>query len=197
MQYDGKGKLAEAIAALYGLSRKSRVQVAAHIKKAKVALGIISKSKSLPDEVKLAIYRWHYEQLNPAQGAGQPTLNGTGAADGLSTSEPLPEIDDTHTAAIEPTVTAIDAPPMPHTTKPQHGGKWGGVRQGSGRKATGKQTVTMRVPVELVGMIGEAKRTGLDDYSQLSARVQELEKALHDSNAECGRLQAVIKSLGG
>jgi hypothetical protein len=36
----------------------------------------------------------------------------------------------------------------------------------------------MRVPVELVGMIEEAKRKGLDDYSQLAARVHELEKAL-------------------
>jgi hypothetical protein len=57
--------------------------------------------------------------------------------------------------------------------------------------------MTMRVPVEMVGMIEEAKRTGLDDYSQLSARVQELEKALHDSNIERGRLQAVISSSGG
>jgi hypothetical protein len=169
MQYDGTGKLGEAIAGLYGLSPKSRVQVAAHIKKAKAVLGITSKSKNLPDEVKLAIYRWHYEQLNPAQGAGQPTLNGTGAADSLSTSQPLPESDNTP-------IAAIDAPPIPD--QPQHGGNWGGVRQGSGRKPTGKQTVTVRVPVELVGMIEEAKRTGLDDYSQLAARVHELEKAL-------------------
>lgn len=194
MQYDGTGKLGQAIAGLYGLSPNSQAQIAAHIKKAKAALNI-TKPKTLPKDDRLAVYLWHVEQLNPAQGAKQPTLNGTGAADGLSTSEPLPESDDTPIAAIEPAVTAIDAPPIPD--QPQHGGNWGGVRQGSGRKATGKQTVTMRVPVELVGMIEEAKRTGLDNhYSQLSARVQELEKALHDSNAERERLQAVIKSLG-
>ncbi|MGZ8190087.1 MAG: hypothetical protein ACXWTS_02535 [Methylococcaceae bacterium] len=67
MQYDGSGKLGEAIADLYGLSPKSQAQIAKLIGQAKDGLGIISKSKRLPDDVKLAIYRWHYERLNPVQ----------------------------------------------------------------------------------------------------------------------------------
>ncbi len=71
MQYDGSGKLAEAIANLYGLSPKSQEQVAKRIKEAKTGLGITSKAKVLPDDVKLAIYQWHYDRLNPVQDVKQ------------------------------------------------------------------------------------------------------------------------------
>jgi hypothetical protein len=67
MTYDGSEKLSPAIASLCGLSPKSQAQIAALIKQAKNELGITSKSKNLPDEVKLAIYQWHYDRLNPVQ----------------------------------------------------------------------------------------------------------------------------------
>ncbi|MEY3760825.1 MAG: hypothetical protein RIR39_2316 [Pseudomonadota bacterium] len=67
MFYDGSEKLRPAIASLCGLSIKSQVQIAALIKQAKIELGITSKSKNLPNEVKLAIYQWHYNRLNPVQ----------------------------------------------------------------------------------------------------------------------------------
>ncbi|MCK9398286.1 MAG: hypothetical protein M0Q44_22210 [Methylobacter sp.] len=71
MQYDGSGKLAEAIADLFGLSPKSQEQVAKRIKEAKTGLGITSKAKVLPDDVKRAIYQWHYDRLNPVQDVKQ------------------------------------------------------------------------------------------------------------------------------
>lgn len=71
MQYDGTGKLAEAIADLCGLSPKSQAQIAVLIKQAKDGLGITSRAKKLPDDVKLDIYRWHYDRLNPAQDVKQ------------------------------------------------------------------------------------------------------------------------------
>ena len=61
--YDGTGKLAEAIADLYGVPPKSQVRIAALIKEAKIGLSIEGKSKRLPDDVKLAIWRWHYDRL--------------------------------------------------------------------------------------------------------------------------------------
>jgi hypothetical protein len=75
MQYDGSGKLAEAIADLFGLSPKSQEQVAKRIKEAKTGLGITSKAKVLPDEVKRAIYQWHYDRLNPVQDVKQTDNN--------------------------------------------------------------------------------------------------------------------------
>ena len=76
MQYDGNGKLAEAIADLFGLSPKSQEQVAKRIKEAKAGLGITSKAKVLPDDVKLAIYQWHYDRLNPVQDVKQSDNDG-------------------------------------------------------------------------------------------------------------------------
>ncbi|MDP3877152.1 MAG: hypothetical protein Q8Q50_09235 [Methylobacter sp.] len=65
-QYDGTGKLAEAIADLCGLSPKSQGQIAKLIKQAKDALKITSKAKVMPTDTKLAIWRWHYDRLHPA-----------------------------------------------------------------------------------------------------------------------------------
>lgn len=65
MQYDGNGKLAPAIASLFKFSPKNQTRIAKLIKEAKKALGITSNSKNLPVDVKLAIYQWHYERLNP------------------------------------------------------------------------------------------------------------------------------------
>lgn len=66
--YDGTGKLADAIADLYGLSPKSQSQIAKRIKQAKDELGITTKAKVLPDDLKLAVYQWHYARLQPAVG---------------------------------------------------------------------------------------------------------------------------------
>lgn len=71
MQYDGTSNLGAAIANLCGLSPKSQAQIANLNKQAKDALGITSKSKNLPDEVKRAIWQWHYERLNPVQNVKQ------------------------------------------------------------------------------------------------------------------------------
>jgi hypothetical protein len=67
MQYDGRAKLGAAIADLYGLSPKSQALIAQRIKEAKTGLGIPGNAKRLPDDVKLAIYQWHYDRLNPVQ----------------------------------------------------------------------------------------------------------------------------------
>ncbi|MDD2724019.1 MAG: hypothetical protein PHH59_08380 [Methylovulum sp.] len=67
MPYDGTSKLGDAIAALYGCSPRSHNKIAALVREAKAGLGINSKTKKMPDAVKLAIYRWHYERLNPVQ----------------------------------------------------------------------------------------------------------------------------------
>jgi len=77
MQYDGKGKLSVAIADLFRLSAKSHNQIADLITQAKTALSITSKTRQLPDDVKLAIYRWHYERLNPVQDIKQPEPDNT------------------------------------------------------------------------------------------------------------------------
>jgi hypothetical protein len=71
MKYDGKDKLGAAIADLCGLSPKSQAQIAKRIKEAKTGLGITSKSKQLPDDIKLAIYQWHYDRLNTVQDVKQ------------------------------------------------------------------------------------------------------------------------------
>jgi len=71
MQYDGTSKLGDAIADLFGLSPKSHNQIAGLVGEAKTGLGITSKAKKLPDDVKLAIYRWHVERLNPVQDVKQ------------------------------------------------------------------------------------------------------------------------------
>lgn len=71
MKYNGTGKLAEAIAELFGLSIKSQARIAKLIKEAKTALGIAGNAKILPNDVKLAIYRWHYDRLNPVQDVKQ------------------------------------------------------------------------------------------------------------------------------
>jgi len=64
--YDGTGKLSEAIAELCVVSPKNSKSIAALIAQAKDGLGITTKAKKLPDEVKLAIWRWHYDRLPPA-----------------------------------------------------------------------------------------------------------------------------------
>lgn len=71
MKYNGTGKLAEAIAELFGLSIKSQARIAKLIKEAKTGLGIAGNAKILPNDVKLAIYRWHYDRLNPVQDVKQ------------------------------------------------------------------------------------------------------------------------------
>lgn len=78
MQYDGTGKLAEAIAELCGVSVKSQARIAALIKQAKTGLGIAGKSKNMPVDMKLKIWQWHYDRLNPVYNVKQdaPVLDG-------------------------------------------------------------------------------------------------------------------------
>jgi len=61
--YDGNGKLGDAIAALYGCSPKSNNRIAELVAVAKADLGITTKAKVLPADVKLSIWRWHFDQL--------------------------------------------------------------------------------------------------------------------------------------
>jgi len=178
MNYDGTGKLSEAIAELCKTSPKSSQLIAKLIAQAKDGLGITTKAKKLPDEVKLAIYRWHYGRLN-ADKAVQEVL----------ASEPIIDIP---TPDVEPIADIVQAQEIPDISTQQPGqptNNWGGVRPGAGRKATGKQSVTVRVPVELLPVIEEAKRTGLipvtdNQDTTLLAKVQQLEKKLQDSKVE-------------
>jgi hypothetical protein len=71
MHYDGSGKLTEAIADLFGVSLKNQTRIAKLIKEAKDGLNITSESKRLSKDVKLAIYRWHSDRLNPVQDVKQ------------------------------------------------------------------------------------------------------------------------------
>jgi hypothetical protein len=185
MGYDGKGKLAVALAALYGYSSKSHNKTAELVKQAKDGLGITGNAKHLPDNVKLDIYRWHVDRNNAATAiqtdiVGEP-LNDTppNSAEPMADSAaipvpPLAESTDSPAtpepeaaapmAVIEPNDIAVDIVDIDATTdisEAQRQSNWGGVRPGAGRKPTGKQTVTVRVPVELVAMIEQAKRTGL------------------------------------
>ena len=64
--YNGSGKLGDAIAELYGCSPKNNNRIAELVANAKAELGIISKAKKLPDDVKLAIYQWHCDRVRPA-----------------------------------------------------------------------------------------------------------------------------------
>ena len=66
MSYDGSSKLGNEIAKLYSCSSKNNNKISALVGEAKAALGVTTKSKILPDDVKLAIYKWHYDRLNPA-----------------------------------------------------------------------------------------------------------------------------------
>jgi hypothetical protein len=63
--YDGTGKLGDALAALHGISPNNHNKIAQLIGEAKADLNIDSKARRFPDDVKLAIYRWHYDRLNP------------------------------------------------------------------------------------------------------------------------------------
>jgi hypothetical protein len=214
MGYDGKGKLAEALAALYGYSAKSHNKTAELVKQAKDALGITSNAKHLPDDVKLSIYRWHVDRNNAATAiqtdivgeplSDTPTISAEPMVDRaaipvppLAESTDSPATPEPEAAAqVEPSDPVSDSEAATDTRDPPPESNWGGVRLGAGRKPTGKQTVTVRVPVELVGMIEQAKRTGLINatYNQsgyLQAKVTELEKALQHSKAD---YQALVKA---
>jgi hypothetical protein len=67
MQYDGKNKLADAVAGLYGYSPRNHNKIAELIRQAKTGLGIAGKAKVMPDEMKQDIYRWHCERLSSVQ----------------------------------------------------------------------------------------------------------------------------------
>jgi len=77
MHYDGSSKLSAAIADLFRLSAKSHNQIAERIAQAKTALSVTSNTRHLSDDEKLAIYRWHYERLNPVQDVKQPEPDST------------------------------------------------------------------------------------------------------------------------
>lgn len=64
MGYDGTGKLGDAMAVLYGISPKDGKRLDELVKQAKAKLMIVCKSQNLPNDMKLAIYRWHHERQN-------------------------------------------------------------------------------------------------------------------------------------
>ena len=95
MQYNGSGKLGDEVAKLYGCSPKNNNKISALVGEAKAALGVTTKSKILPDAVKLAIYRWHCDRLNPVQDVKQiddtqsmPDTVIQGATDGKPETQP-------------------------------------------------------------------------------------------------------------
>ncbi|MFU8789520.1 MAG: hypothetical protein ACNA7G_10850 [Methylobacter sp.] len=65
--YDGTGKLAEALAALFGYAPGNQTKSTQLIKQAKTALNIVSKAKVLPPDVRAAIWQWHYDRLHSTQ----------------------------------------------------------------------------------------------------------------------------------
>ncbi len=62
--YDGTGKLGDAIAALYGCSPRSNNKISALVGEAKAALGV-GKSKKLDADVNQSIWQWHFDRLHP------------------------------------------------------------------------------------------------------------------------------------
>lgn len=72
MNYNGTTSLQPALAELLGLSVKSQAQLAVLVKEAKTALGITT-ARVLPPNERLAVYRWHWERLNPVQNVKQPS----------------------------------------------------------------------------------------------------------------------------
>jgi len=191
MNYDGTRKLSEALAELCGCSPKNHNDIAALTKQAKDALGIASKIKKMPVDMKLAIYSWHYDRLN-ADKTVQEVL----------ASEPIIDVP---TPDGEPIADVVQVQEIPDTSTQQPGqpaSNWGGVRPGAGRKATGKQSVTVRVPVELLPVIEEVKRTGLipvtdNQNAALLTKVQQLEKGLQDSKYERKALSKAHAQLIG
>jgi hypothetical protein len=71
MHYDGKSKLADAIADLYGYSPRNHNKIAELIQQAKTGLGITGKARVMPDDIKQDIYRWLSDRLNLVQNAKQ------------------------------------------------------------------------------------------------------------------------------
>lgn len=86
MQYDGTGKLVDALAALYGYSPRSHNKIAELIAEAKAGLGMTHKARNLPTADRLAIYRWHYNRLNPVQDGKQDELGDTGSVQAVDFS---------------------------------------------------------------------------------------------------------------
>lgn len=174
MNYDGTGKLSEALAALYGLSPKNHNDIAKLTKQAKDALGIAGKARRLSDDIKRAMYKWHYDRLYADKTLTPESLANT----------PLSDIEPALSIMADQAIADMPTPPSTSVTS-----NWGGVRPGAGRKSTGKQSVTVRVPVELLPMIENAKRTCLipvtnNQVTELLAKVRELEKELHHSRLE-------------
>jgi hypothetical protein len=72
--YDGSGKLSLAIAELCEVSPKNSIALTKLMRQAKDALNITTKLKRLPDNVKLDIYRWHYDRLQAVEIDSQPGI---------------------------------------------------------------------------------------------------------------------------
>lgn len=75
MQYDGKSKLADAIATLYGYSPRNHNKIAELIRQAKTGLRTTGKARVMPEAVKQDIYRWLSERLSPVQNTKQANVN--------------------------------------------------------------------------------------------------------------------------
>ncbi|MCX7095263.1 MAG: hypothetical protein NTY50_17685 [Methylobacter sp.] len=79
--YNGVGKLGDAIAELYGCSPKNNNRIAELV--AKAELGIVSKTKKLPDDVKRAIYQWHCDRMRPATNNAVEIISQADSNDGV------------------------------------------------------------------------------------------------------------------
>lgn len=71
MLYDGKSKLADAIADLYGYSLRNHDKIAELMQQARAGLGIAGKARMMPDDIKQDIYCWLSDRLNLVQTAKQ------------------------------------------------------------------------------------------------------------------------------
>ena len=84
MQYDGTGKLTDALAALSGYSPGNHNKIAELVAEAKAGLGMDGKARNLPAADRLAIYRWHYDRLHYGQDGKQDGLSDTGAGQSVA-----------------------------------------------------------------------------------------------------------------
>jgi hypothetical protein len=84
MQYDGTGKLTDALADLCGCSPRNHNKIAELVAEAKAGLGMDGKARNLPTADRLAIYCWHYDRIHYGQDGKQDGLSDTGAGQSLA-----------------------------------------------------------------------------------------------------------------
>jgi hypothetical protein len=172
MQYDGTGTLTDALADLYGCSPRNHNKIAELVAEAKTALGMTSKARNLPIADRLAIYRWHYDRLNPVQDGKQKVVSDTGA--GQSVDFPVAS-GNTPAEKIKPSIRI----PAENTLKGNDGVIGNASPRGKAqtitpdnpvqnvKRASLVYDVKQDAPASLVNDDDTSVQVGLDDYGQI------------------------------